>query len=128
MERLFAEINPPQGLFSAILMRIAQERRRAARLQLAVFGTIIFVSVYMLIFAVQYALSEFYTSGFYEYASLFFDSLSQGYWHELLYSLTNALPSFSLLLIAFISAALVWSLKQVNRTARVAFTRLAVAV
>jgi len=123
--RLFQEIDPPQGLFSAILARVAYERQRAARLRLAAFGALTFVSVLMLIPAVQYALSEFYTSGFYEYASLFFDSLSHGYWQELLYSLADSLPSLSLLLLAIIGTALVWSLRHTNRDARIAFTRLA---
>ncbi len=123
--QLFREIDPPQGLFSAILARVAYERQRAARLRLAAFGTFTFVSVLMLIPAVQYASSEFYTSGFYEYASLFFDSLSRGYWKELLYSLTDSLPSFSLLLLASIGTVLVWSLRHTNRDARIAFTRLA---
>jgi len=123
--QLFLEIDPPQGLFSAILARVAYERQRAARLRLAVFGTCTFVSTLMLIPAVQYAASEFYTSGFYEYASLFFDSLSRGYWQELLYSLTGSVPSFSLLLLASIGTTLVWSLRHTNRDARIAFTRLA---
>lgn len=123
--RLFREIDPPQGLFSAILARVAYERQRAARLRLVAFGTITFVSVLMLIPSVQYVLSEFYTSGFYEYASLFFDSLSRGYWQELLYSLAGSLPSVSLLLLAIISTAFAWSLRHTNRDARIAFTRLA---
>lgn len=120
---LFREIDPPQGLFSVILARIEYERQHAARLRLATFGTITFVSVLMLIPAVQYALSEFYTSGFYEYASLVFDSLSYGYWQELLYSLADSLPSLALLLLAIIGTAFVLSLRYVNRDARIAFTR-----
>ncbi len=123
--QLFQEIDPPQGLFPAILVRIAHERQRAARLRLAAFGTITFVSILMLIPAVQYALSEFYISGFYEYASLFFDGFSRGYWKELLYSLADSLPSLALLLLAIIGTALVWSLRHTNRDARIAFTRLA---
>ncbi len=123
---LFREIEPPQGLFSAILTRIALARRRAARLQLAAFGTTAFVSVLLLIPAVQYAASEFYTSGFSDYASLFFDSLSRGYWQELLYSLSDSLPSFALLLLIAIGATFVWSAWQTNRTARIVFARVAV--
>ncbi len=123
--QLFREIDPPHGLFSAILERVAYERQRAARFRLAAFGTLTFVSILMLIPAVQYALSEFYASGFYEYASLFFDSLSHGYWQELLYSLADSLPSLSLLLLAIIGTALVWSLRHTNRDVRIAFTRLA---
>jgi hypothetical protein len=119
------EIDPPRELFSAVLTRIAFARQRTARFRLAAFGTVTFVSVLMLIPAVQYALNEFYTSGFYDYASLFFDSLSRGYWQELLYSLTDSLPSLALLLLAIIGTAFVWSARQTNRNARIAFTRLA---
>jgi hypothetical protein len=82
----------------------------------------------MLIPAVQYAVSEFYASGFYEYASLFFNSLSQGYWREVLYSLTDSLPSLALLILAVIGTALVWSLQQAHQNARIAFTSLALPI
>lgn len=118
-------IQAPPGLLESVLGRLALARQRAARVRLAAFGTVTFVSVLMLIPAVQYALSEFYTSGFYEYASLFFDSLSYGYWPELLYSLAGSLPSLALLFLAIIGTALVWSLRHTNRDARIVFTRTA---
>lgn len=121
------EIEPPRRLFPAILRRIAIHRRRVARLQLAAFGTVTFVSVLMLIPAVQYAVSEFNTSGFYDYASLFFDSLSRGYWREILLSLTDSLPSLALLLLAVIGTTLVWSLRHAREDARIAFAPVATA-
>ncbi|MHB8660558.1 MAG: hypothetical protein ACYC75_01265 [Minisyncoccota bacterium] len=121
---LFHEIEPPRELFPAILARIALARRRAARLRLAAFGTVALASALALIPVVQYAMSEFRTSGFYDYASLFFDSLSWSYWKELLYSLAVSVPSIALLLLVATGAALVWSLRQTNRNARIAFTRV----
>lgn len=123
--QFFREIDPPQRLFSAILVHIAHERQHAARLRLAAFGTVTFVSVLMLIPAVQYAINEFYTSGFYDYASLFLDGLSRGYWRELLYSLVDSLPSLPLLLLALLGTAFVWSVRYANRNVKVAFTRFA---
>ena len=122
---LFQEIDPPAGLFSAVIVRIAQARRRAARLQFAAFGTLGFVSAVMLIPAFQYAAAEFSTSGFYEYASLFFDSISRGYWQEILYSLNSSLPSFALLLLIAVIATGIWSLSRALRSVRTAFTRAA---
>ncbi len=119
------ETEPPSGLLATVLARIALARRRAARLRMAVFGTVVLISVLLLIPAVQYALNEFYTSGFYEYASLFFDSLSRGYWQELLYSLADSLPSVALLALAAIGTAFLWSLRQTRESARIAFGRVA---
>jgi len=122
---LFQEIEPPQGLFRAILAHIELARRRAARVRLFAWGSLAFVSALALIPTVQYAASEFYASGFYEYASLFFDSLSRGYWKEIVYSLTDSLPSFALLLLAVTGIALVWSLRHARNDARLAFPDIA---
>ncbi|MFI5260664.1 MAG: hypothetical protein ACHQU0_02625 [Candidatus Paceibacteria bacterium] len=119
-------VEPPRELFSAILARIALARRRSAYLQLAAFGTTTFLSVLFLIAAVEYALNEFYTSGFYDYASLFFDSLSRGYWQEILYSLADSLPSFALLFLIVTATTFVWSARHTRQNARIAFTRSAV--
>jgi len=124
---LFQETEAPSGLLPAILARIALARRRTARFQLAAFGTVTFFSVLMFISAVRYTVGEFVASGFYDYASLFFDSLSRGYWREVLYSLTDSFPSFALLLLAAVSVACVWSVRRTNQSARIAFARVVVA-
>jgi hypothetical protein len=118
-------VEPPHELFSAILTRIALVRRRSAYLQLAAFGTATFISVLLFISAAEYALNEFYTSGFYDYASLFFDSLSRGYWQEILYSLADSLPSFALLFLIVTITTFVWSARHARQNARIAFTRVA---
>lgn len=123
----FQDINPPAGLLSVILARIAHERRRAARLRLAAFGTVAFVSLLMLIPAAQYAASEFYTSGFYDYALVSLDGLSRGYWRELLYSLAYSLPSLALLLLASVGVALAWSARRARQHMRIAFPGFALS-
>jgi len=123
--QLVREAEPPHRLFSAILARVALARRRAARLRLAAFGTTAFVSILLLIPAVEYATNEFYTSGFYDYASLFFDSLSRGYWREVLYSLTDSLPSLALLVLIATGTMLVWAVLETRQNAHIAFARIA---
>ncbi len=127
-QRFFQEINPPSGLFAEILARVAVAEQHAARLRLAVFGALTLSSVLVLIPAIQYAVSEFYTSGFYEYATLSFDSVLGGYWKELLYSLADSFPSLSLLFLGVIVTVGMWSLRRMNRDARVAFTSVALSV
>ncbi|MFZ1075087.1 MAG: hypothetical protein WAN50_01805 [Minisyncoccia bacterium] len=122
---LFREIEPPQGLVPAILVRIARARQNAARLRMAAFGTVALVSLVTLVPVFQYAATEFSTSGFVQYASLFFDSFSRGYWQEILYSLGDSLPSFALLLLAAIISIGASSLWYASRNARIAFTRVA---
>ncbi len=122
---LFEEVEPPQKLFSAILMRVRLARQRAARLRFAAWGSVGLLSALMLVPAVQYSISEFYASGFYEYASLFLGGLASGYSKELLYSLGDSLPSFAILLLAATSIALVWSIQHARHDARLAFARVA---
>lgn len=118
---LFTEVEPPQDLFKAVLARIALARRRAARGRLAALGMVIIVSTLALIPTVQYAGTEFYASGFYEYASLFFDGVAHGYWQDVLYSLANSLPSLALLLLLSIGISFGWSLRRALRDLPVAF-------
>jgi hypothetical protein len=121
------EIEPPRGLYSAILTRISEARQRSARFRFVAFSALALISVVVLVPVAQYALSEFYASGFYEFASLFFDSVAQGYAGELLYSLVDALPSLALLLFASVGAVFVWSLTRASRDARLTFTRPVIA-
>lgn len=125
---LIREIDPPKGLFQAVLTRISHEHRRAARFQVAGFGLAAFISILLLIPAVQYAASEFYTSGFYDYASLFFDSLAHGYWKDLLYSLTESLPSIALLILATTLSTFMWSLRKMREQTGIAFTHLTLSI
>ncbi len=70
---------------------------------------------------------EFYASGFYEYASLLFStdsgSISSSS-QELLYSLVESLPSLALLGAGVVTAVLVWSLRRVMLSSKIAFTPL----
>ncbi|KKW23915.1 MAG: hypothetical protein UY70_C0007G0014 [Candidatus Kaiserbacteria bacterium GW2011_GWB1_52_6] len=125
----FTEVEPPEGLFKAVLARIALARRRAARIKLAALGTVILVSGAALVPAVSYAVQEFYTSGFYDYLSLFFSdsSVAFSHWQEISLSLAESLPSLAVLLLVGFAAAFLWSLRRAVRNAGAAFNPIRLA-
>lgn len=120
--QLFREIDPPRGLFSAILARIAQESRRAARFRLAMFSTVVVASGAALIPTLSYTMQEFRVSGFYDYVSLLFSdyTVASAHWQEISLSVVESLPSVAILLILSISITLIWSLRRAVPNARIA--------
>src|SRR3989344_4709719 len=118
----FTKVEPPQHLFEAVLAYIALARRRAARIRLAALGTVMVVSVAALVPSINYAIHEFYASGFYDYLSLFFSdsSVAFGHWQELSLSLAESLPSLAVLLLLGFSIALLWSLRRIAPNVRMA--------
>ena len=117
------EIDPPRPLCQQIFSRILLARRRAARLRLMLQTGFCFSVGLLLVPLAQYAGEEFFNSGFYEYASLFFSNRNAvvSSWHAITYSLIESLPSIPLLLILLCLLALVWSLRLAVREAHVAF-------
>ena len=124
---IFGDIEPPPGLYTLVLARIALARRRAVRWQLLFQTSLCFVSGMLLVPLAQSIGQEFYTSGFYDYASLFFSTDSSSISNssqELLYSLIESLPSFALLGACIATSILLWSLRRVILNSKLAFTPL----
>lgn len=121
--RALAPIEPPQGLYAAIMMRIELARRRAAQMRTALFGLLALVSTAALVQVVQYAAGQFYASGFYDYLTLILSdhTLVLTYWREFGLSLIESLPSVAILLLLPITAALLWSLVRLVKNARTGF-------
>lgn len=122
------ELEPPAGLYTLVLARIALARRRAARWQFAFQTGVFFVSGMLLVPFAQSVGQEFYTSGFSEYASLLFSTdtgIISNSSQELMYSLIESLPAFALLGTGLAVAALLWSVRRMTRDGRMAFTSLA---
>lgn len=119
-------LEPPAGLYSAVLARIALARRRKARLHLAADTCVFFFSGILLVPLAQYAGFEIYTSGFYEFFSLFFSDrqVVLNSWQEFVYALLEKLPSVAMLLILAAIITLVWSLRRALLSLKVAFTSL----
>lgn len=115
---------PKAGLYQAILERIAYARQRSARVRTALFGALALLSCVALVPAVQYAAEQFYASGFYDYLTLI--ASDRGfvlmYWRQFSLSLIESLPSLALLVLLPIAFALVYSLRRVVQTSRIAFS------
>ncbi len=125
----FTKVEPPKHLFEAVLACIALARRRAARIRLAALGTVMLASGLALIPAANYAISEFYASGFYDYLSLFFSdsSVAFSHWQEISLSLAESLPSLAVLLLIGFAAAFLWSLHRAIRGSGAAFNHIRLA-
>jgi len=106
---------PPSGLFSAILERIEWEKRRLARIRIAVFGFATTVSAFALFPVMQYAGAEFIRSGFSEYVALFFSDSSMVliYWKEFALLLVESLPLFGLVLLGVTTLVFLGSLRLI---------------
>jgi hypothetical protein len=117
---LFKETDPPERLYGAISARIHELERRSAALRLGLFSVVALLSGIALVPAVQYALGQLYTSGFYDYFSLLFSDSSfvLAYPREFVLSLAESLPSIAVLLLIPIVFALVWSLRRAVQTYR----------
>jgi hypothetical protein len=120
--QLFLEIDPPQGLFSAIVGRIMTVRRRVARLRLAVLCVVVAASGTVLVPIAGYITEEFRVSGFYDYMSLVFSDYSVAFhhWQEISLSVTESFPSIATLLTLAVSVAFAWSIREAIRNARLA--------
>lgn len=126
MSKLLAAIEPPASLVEAVVKRIARARRRGARARFALASIAALASGAALVTALEYALREFYASGFYDYMALFVTdpALAQGYTRDLLYSLAESLPSLAVLALLGAVALLAWALTRAVRDSRAAFTAL----
>ena len=124
-EVLLSEIEPRKGFCAMVLERIAYARRHRARMRLLREATVFFASGLVLVPLAQYAGSEFYSSGFYDYASLLFsDRMVLNSWQDFVYSLVESLPSVAVLLLVTATVALVWSLRRAVESSRLAFTSM----
>ena len=121
--RTLRVVEPPQGLYGAIMARVDLAKRRAAKMRAGLFGVVALVSAGALVPALQYTANQLYASGFNDYLSLMLSdhTLVLTYWREFGLSLIESLPSLALLLLLPIAVALVWSLVRLVRNARTGF-------
>lgn len=121
--RLFHDPEMPREFLHTVLARIEVAHRRAAGFRLAALGAVIAISGFSLFSAISYALNEFYTSGFYDFLSLFFSdsSVALAHWQEISLSLAESLPSLAILLLLSIGVVFLWSLRHAVRDVKVIF-------
>ena len=125
-ERLFTEISqlePPSGLMPAILARIDNGKRQAARLRVLLLSVSSLVSVFALITALIYLTGDFNQSGFNQYFSLLFTDSGAAitYWREISMSLLESLPIMSTAAVFATIFVLLISLKLLAQNAKEAF-------
>lgn len=106
-------IEPPERLYGNILAKIEREKKRIARVKLAIFGMTALVFISTLIPVYKYTAQEFYSSGFFEYLSILFSdgSIAIIYWRETLLSLAESLPLISLTMMLSVVFVIMGSIK-----------------
>jgi hypothetical protein len=126
LSTILCSVEPAKGFLERVISRIDSARRQQARLRCAALSVSSFVFGILLVPLFQYAAQEFYTSGFYDYASLFFSDRTSiaASWQEFCMTLVESLPSAALLFLFVAIFALVWSLRRAIRQGRVAFSPL----
>ncbi|OHA16806.1 MAG: hypothetical protein A3C79_00555 [Candidatus Taylorbacteria bacterium RIFCSPHIGHO2_02_FULL_45_28] len=105
------KIRPPQDLKRNILLGIAKEEFRRAKVYFTVAATVLPVSLVAMFLSGRYLLNSFYESGFYDYLSLLFsgDSIVLSYWEELMYSLVETMPIVGTIVFLIASSFFIWS-------------------
>lgn len=105
------KIQPPKDLKRNVLLGIAKEEFRRAKVYFAVTATALPVSLVAVFLSGRYLMNSFYQSGFYDYLSLLFsgDSTILVYWKELAYSLVETMPIVGAIVFLIAFSFLVWS-------------------
>lgn len=108
------KIQPPQDLKQNILLGIAKEEFRRAKVYFTVAATVLPVSLVAVFLSGRYLISSFYESGFYDYFSLLFsgDSTVFAYWKELAYSLVETMPIVGTIAFLVAFSFLIWSVSN----------------
>jgi len=112
----------PEGLYDAIIARIALARRRKARMEFIILAGISAILTAFGWVALQYLAAESSASGFTAYLSLLSSDTTRVLGsQEFFMSLVESLPSLALLAMLLLLGALVWSLRRTVKSARNAF-------
>lgn len=121
--RSLAPVEPPPRLSGNIFVGIGRRKRRAARIRLALQGTVSLASLVATVPAFRYAALEFSESGFHRYLSLLFSdgAVVLASWKEFAMSLAESLPLVGATLFLSSVFVLLWSLKLAAKNARTAF-------
>jgi len=105
------KIQPPQDLKQNILLGIAKEEFRRAKVYFTVAATVLPASLVAVFLSGRYLINSFYESGFYDYFALLFsgDSTVFAYWKELAYSLVETMPIVGTIAFLVAFSFLIWS-------------------
>jgi hypothetical protein len=112
---------PPQGLFEKILKRIQKERRILFIRHVAIFSTMLFGSLTALIPVSRMLISDFSSSGFFNFFSLIFYGFSSisSYWQSLALILLETLPATSIALFLAVLLIFLQSIKSLSKDIKI---------
>jgi len=117
LREVFSRVNlkPNAGLADNIWNSIVMREKRIAKLKLGLFSLIGMLSLVGAVPVFKTLITDFTQSGFYEYFSLLFSSGSAlaSSWKELIYSLAESLPIFSIILSFMVVFVFFLSLRYV---------------
>lgn len=115
----------PDHLKSNILRGILSEEKNRARKLLVISIITAFVSIGSILASVKYALTSFYQSSFYSYATLLFSDpdVVMRYWREFGLALLESLPVVGVILCLAAFFALLISLRMFARNMRFGITQ-----
>ena len=114
---------PPRELSTRILERVEMEKRRIARIRLAIFSFFSLGSCLAFVSVARYAGEEFVRSGFTDYFSLLFSDAGAvlPYWREFFLSLVESLPILLLATLCIMIFIFLGSLRLAEKNMRTAF-------
>ena len=117
------EVSLPPELFSSVLVRVRLEQKRAARKELAFVGTLALGSATSAIPITTSIFSSLSQTSFYQFLVLIFsDGLDMlTYWREILMSLAESLPIFSITIFMTVLVVLLWSVARTARDIKIVF-------
>jgi ABC-type spermidine/putrescine transport system permease subunit I len=122
-------IEPPQGLYEKIIMRIHHEERVLVFRRIMIFSTTLAISILAFIPSLKMLLSDFSHSGFLSFFSLAFSDSSaiMAYWQSFAMILLETLPALSLALVLAIILTFLQSAKSLAKNIKIIKGRYSVA-
>ncbi len=110
----------PKNLRSNILLGIRSEEKRIAKQHLAVSAFVAIASMGAIVASVKYAVTAFYQSSFYSYASLLLSDpdMVLRYWREFSLALLESLPVIGIICCLVAVFVLLVSLRFLARNVR----------
>jgi hypothetical protein len=122
-------IEPRENLRDVVLLRINLEKRREAKIRLALTSATSLLSLIALVPVIQYFITEFSQSGFYQYLSILFSDGSSIllYWKELGLSLLESLPTLSITAVLVLVFILFATSKFIIQDSKVIFNKTQLA-
>lgn len=114
----------PKNLRNNVLLSIRSEEKRIAKRELAVSAFAAVASIGAIVASVEYAVTAFYQSSFYSYASLLLSDpdMVLRYWREFSLTLLESLPVIGIVCFLIAMFALLVSLRFLARNMRLGFT------